>query len=317
MSHRRLRKPSTPAIFAMLMLASAVMITLPRDFFGSTRNMTQLVALPGWAVTQAADRVAESAKSLGAQPVPAEKHAETVRMNKSLENENVALARQVMAQQDLIAGLQGLRNRPQFPSQARLIPARVVGRDAVPGRDSMMVFKGRSEVQKGDWVASRLAVQAGSNDGVQENFRVLARETLLGWVEHTAPYTSRVVLLSDRHANRAWRVHVAARRNGQEKHGFVRHIQNESHLAEFALEGIGDGKMSMEMEARYVTEGRIQVGDVVTTDGQDANLPLAMVIGDIVDLQPIPKKPLLYNVIVKHRCDPKDLGEVFIIDASR
>lgn len=301
----------------MLMLASAIMISLPRDFFGSARNMTQLVALPGYAVRQAADQISDSAKSLAAEPVPADKHAEIVRAKQAMENENIALAQQVMQLQNLVAGLQGLRSRPNFPSDARLIPARVVGWDAVPGRDSMVLFKGRSEVREGDWVTSRLAVQAGSDDGVQENFRVLARETLIGWVEQAAPYTSRVVLISDRHANRAWRVHVLSRRDGRKDFDFVRHIQNESRLAEFALEGIGNGQMCMEMEARYIAENRIKVGDVVTTDGQDARLPLAMVIGDIVELQQIKKKPLLYNVIVKHRCDPKDLGQVFIVDTSR
>lgn len=313
MYNRRLRKPSKPAIFAMLMLASAIMISLPRDFFGSARNLTQLVAVPGYAVRQAAGTVSESAKAFAAEPVPAEKHAEVVRAKQAVENENIALNQLVIDLQNQVFELQRLRDRRGFPSDAKLISARVVGWDAVPGRDSMVLFKGRSEVQEGDWVTSRLAVQAGSDDGVQDNFRVLAHETLIGWIEQTAPYTSRVVLLSDRHSNRAWRVHVLTR----PKFAFVQHIQDESRRAEFAMEGIGNGQMSMEVEARYITENRIKVGDVVTTDGQDARLPLAMVIGDIVELQQIRKKPLLYNVIVKHRFDPKDLSQVFIVDTSR
>jgi cell shape-determining protein MreC len=183
----------------------------------------------------------------------------------------------------------------------------------------MVLLKDRSaKVNVGDWVASRLAVQAGAQQGVRDDLRVLGRETLIGWIEFTAPYLSRAVLLSDKFSNRVWRVHVAARRPGQKSYDYVRHLEDLARYAEFPLEGMGEGKMLMaEVEARYISEGRIQVGDVVTTDGHDPKLPVAMVIGDIVELQQIKKKPLLYNVIVKHRCDPQDLTQVFIVDMSR
>lgn len=317
MYHRRLHKPSKPTIFALLMLGSAVLVLLPTDFFGSARNMTQLVAFSGYPVSRAADNLANSAKSLAAEPVPAEVHAEAVRSRQAVENQNLALSRELIALQNQVSKLTRFHlDFPGFPKHGRLVPARVVGWDAVPGRESMVLLKGRSNISKGDWVASRLAVQAGGEDGIQDEFRVLASETLIGWVEQTAPYTSRVALLSDAYANRFWRVHIAAvRREGREG---ARYILDRGEPADFALEGIGDGQMRIvDINARYINEKIIRVGDVVTTDSADPKLPLAMVIGEIVEFQQVKKQPLLYHAIVRHRVDPKSLSDVLIVDVSR
>jgi cell shape-determining protein MreC len=297
----------------MLMLASAVMVMLPRDFFASARNMTQLVAFSGYPVSRAAESISQSAKSLAAEPVPAKTHAEALQAKQAVENENIALRREILRLQGLDREIGQLRERTQLREQGRLIPARVVGWDAVPGRDSMVLLKGRSaNVGSGSWVTSRLAVEAGTQDGVVDDLRVLARQTLIGWVEQSAPYTSRVVLLSDRYSNRVWRIHIAAVGRENRKPEFV---LDGDRPADFALEGIGDGKMRIpDINARFIQEKLIRVGDVVTTDGRDPRLPLAMVIGEIVELEQIKKQPLLYTAIVKHRYDPKELSDVFILD---
>ncbi|HOA72859.1 MAG TPA: rod shape-determining protein MreC [Phycisphaerae bacterium] len=316
MYYRRLRKPSKPTIFALLMLGSATMALLPRDFFASARNMTQLVAFSGYPVSRAADRISDSAKALAAEPVPAHTHAEVVKARQAAENQNIVLSGQLLELQNLVQQLTRFRNeRRNFPAEGRLIPARVVGWDAVPGRDSMVLLKSRSNVDKGDWVTSRIAVQAGSQDGITNDLRVLARETLIGWVEQTAPYVSRVALLSDRYSKVAWRVNVAAINRGKPRAEFV--LDGDTP-ADFALEGIGDGQMRiLDINARFIEQELIRVGDVVTTDGHDPKLPLRMVIGDIVEIHQVKKQPLLYYAIVKHRCDPKDLTNVFIVDVSQ
>ena len=194
-----------------------------------------------------------------------------------------------------------------------MIPARVVGWDAVSGRDSLSLLKGRSsDVRQGDWVASYLDVQAGTESGVRDDLRVLARQTLVGWIEQSAPYVSRMVLLSDAHSKRKWRVNIVAMNRPNQQDTFV---ADGTEHADFALEGIGKGQMRvLDVNARYITEGQIRIGDVVTTDGSDPKLPLAMVIGDIVDLKKIKEQPLLYHAIVQHRCPPKDLTEVLVVD---
>jgi cell shape-determining protein MreC len=315
MYHRRPRKPSKPAVFAMLMALSGLLILLPREFFGSARSMTQLVALPGqYAVTRATEGVSQSADRLRAQVVPAQAHNDLLKAKQAVENENLSLREENQVLRNLVNELQQIRRRPQFPANGKLIPARVVGWDAVPGRDSMLLLKGRSpEVKIGDWVTSRLAIQAGTDTGVTDDARVLARQNLIGWIEQTSPYMSRVVLLSDRYANRVWRVHIAKRRPNTEP----QYVMDGELPADFALEGIGNGEMRLlDINARLIEQGEIREGDVVTTDGHDARLPLAMVIGDIARLDRIKKQPLLYHAVVRHRVDPKSVSEVFVVDVS-
>jgi cell shape-determining protein MreC len=317
MYYRRLRKPSKPTVFAMLIAVSALMVLLPREYLAPARNMTQLAALPQYAVNSAARGMSQSANALRTKPVSAREHDELLKAKQAAENENVSLRQQLALLQDQVGQLRSLRSRAGFPQDAKLIPARVVAWDAVPGRDSMVLLKGRSgSVQQGDWVASNLAVQAGQENGIRDDLRVLASETLIGWIEQTAPYVSRVVLLSDTHANRKWRVHVVAvGRHGRENE-FVRNANQE--LAAFAMEGIGNGQMRLlDVDARYIREGAIREGDVVTTDGHDPKLPVTMVIGEIVEFTQIQKQPLLYNATIKHRCPPKDISEVFIVDTPR
>lgn len=316
MHHRRFRKPSKPTIFAMLMVLSAGMALLPRDFFSPFRNLTQLVAVPQYGATAAARHISKSAKDLRSPPISQAKHAEALAARKALENENVALLRKLHRLQEMVADLQQLRSRPQFPANGRLIPARVVGWDAVPERDSMVLMKkSRPEVRQGDWITSRLAIESGQQDGLHENMddmRLLARETLIGWIEQTGAYFSRAVLLSDAYSRRKWYVHIAS--VGREGRGpsFVMH---NGQPADFALEGIGKGRMRiLDINARFINEGLIRPGDVVTTDGRDPKLPLPMVVGEIVEFEQIKNQPLLYHAIVKHRCDPKDISDVYIVD---
>jgi cell shape-determining protein MreC len=321
MYHRRFRKPSKPAIFVMLMLASGVLALLPRDFLAPLRHMTQLAAIGQYGVSGAAKSITQSAKGLRAEPVPAARHAETEAARKAAENENVALRCELERLREINHQLEQVRNRPQFPSEGRLIPAQVVGWDALPGRDSITLLKGRRpEVKQGDWVASRLAVQAGSHDGASDDLRVLsiealAGQTLIGWVEQASTYASRVVLLSDRYTHRKWYVHIVSMgRPGREN----AYVMENGRPTDFALEGIGDGKMRiLDVNARFINDGLIRVGDFVTTDGRDPKLPLTMVIGEIVKLDKLSKHPLLYHAIVEHRCNVKDLSQVFIVNIPR
>lgn len=313
---RRLRRLTRSHAFAIMMVAAAGYLLMPRDFLAPARDMTQLIALPQTAATRVAEAVAGSAQAISHPPVPAEEHEKLLHEQQAAENENIALRQQVIQLQAIVGDLQHIRGREGFPGNAQLIPARVVAWDAVPDRESLLVTKSRSpEVRRGDWVASRLAVQAGSQDGLQEGLAVLARESLLGWVEQTAPYVSRVVLLSDRYSNRVIRVYVAAvGRKGREP----QYVLHDGTPAEFALRGIGNGKMKiLDINARFIDEDLIRVGDVVTTDGHDPAMPLTMVIGEIESIERIRNQPLLCEAVVKHRCDPGDLSRVYIVDLAQ
>ncbi|MCL2330092.1 MAG: hypothetical protein FWC56_02195 [Phycisphaerae bacterium] len=312
MYQRRFRKPSKPVIFALLMVGSLVLALMPRDFLAPLRQATQLAGVAQYGATSVTRGVTQSAKTLLAEPVPADEHAKTETARVAAENENIVLRGQVQQLQTMVDELRNVRNRSQFPSGGRLVSARVVGWDTAAGRDSLALFKPTSRnVRKDDWVASSLLVDA-SNKDIACDERVLARETLIGWVEQPTSMASRVVLLSDRYSHRKWTVHVAKVGRPDRQNEFV---MEEGRPVGFALEGIGGGKMRMtDIPAQYVKNGIIRVNDVVTTDGRDPKLPLSMVIGEIESLEPIKKQPLLYNAIVKHRCDPKELADVLIVN---
>jgi len=315
MPYRRFHMPSKPTIFAMLMLASAVLLVVPADVLGPARNMTQLIALPQWALQRATHKATEPIKALTREPLTAEQQGQMLHDKQGLENENVALRQQIEALKRAVEELALLR-RQGFPEAGVLIPAPVVALDAAPRRDSLLLGKGQLKgIRREDWVASRLFVQVGEQDGVRRQLAVLARESLIGWVEQTTPLTSRVVLLSDAYASRPMRVYLAhfdaaARRHLQ--------VTAEGRVAPFALHGIGGGKMIVaDIDRTFIDAGVIAVGDLVTSDPHDPKLPLAMVVGEIIELRQNEDKPLFYDAVVRHRYDPKALSRVLIVDLSR
>ena len=307
--------PSKPTIFAMLMLASAMLLVVPADLLRPARNMTQLIALPQWALHRATHKATEPIKALTRQPATAEQQAQMLHDKQGLENENVALRQQIEALKLSVQELTLLR-RQGFPEAGVLIPAPVVALDAAPRRDSLLLGKGQLKgVKRQDWVTSRLFVQVGEQDGVRRQLAVLARESLIGWVEQTTPLTSRVVLLSDAYASRPMRVHfvhfdASARRYLQ--------VKAEGRVAPFALRGIGGGKMIVaDIDRTFIADGVVAVGDLVTSDPNDPKLPRAMVVGEIIELHQNEDKPLFYDAVVRHRHDPKALSQVYIVDLSR
>ena len=210
-----------------------------------------------------------------------------------------------------------------FPDTGKLIPAKVIASDAVASRGSLLLSKGSlSKVKAGDWVASRLFVEVGEQDGVRQGASALACESLIGWVEETEAFTSRVVLLSDNVSRRVTKVYIQGKDPKSHKR-LIASLKKPSGFvpASFVLEGAGRGMMKIpEIDAGWVDQKLIQVGDLVTSAPDDYRLPVAMVIGEIVSLEKVrddKKKPLYYNAYVKHLYDPGTLSQVFIADFSR
>lgn len=315
MQYRRFKTPSKPTIFVILMLVSGVSSLLPTDFFGPARVLTQLVAVPQWAAHQASQRVAEPIQALTAKPMAAEEQARLQRHDEALENENTVLRQQVYELQLTIQELTLLRKQSQ-QRDGVIIPAPVVALDAAPGRDSILLGKGKIQgAKREDWVASRLLVQVGQQDGVQGEEAVLARETLIGRIEDTSPLTSRVVLLSDQYTNRAMKVRIMHFDDQSQR--FLQ-VTSAGRIAEFVLRGAGAGKMIVpDIRNDFIDAHVVAVGDLVTSDPQDPKLPLGMVIGEITELRHNKDNPLLYDAVVQHRYDPKNLSQVFIVDLSR
>lgn len=311
MRYRRFRRITKPQFFGLLMVCSLVLMFLPRSPSLTGGNVTQLIALPQLAARVTTQKVADEIRGMTSEPVPAEKHAETLREKVALENEVASLRQQVLEQQSTINDLAHIRQRG-FPNSGSLIPARVLAADAAAGRDSLLVGKGSmAKVKNGDWVASRLFVEAGHEDGVREQLAVLAHECLLGWVEQTSTLTSRVVLLSDPLTNKSARVRIVARDGKRPP------LTAGGKYVDFSLSGDGRGMMKIrDIPRDYVDSGRIKVGDIVTSDPTDARLPMAMVVGKLEQLQRNKNKPVYYDAVVAPLYDPQNLSQVYIVDLS-
>ena len=312
----QLLPPSKRTVFALLMAGSALVLALPNDYLQRPAGeMIQLMAYPQWAVQQATLKARQPFEDLARQQMTAGQQAQLEEDNKGLENENVVLRQQIETLKQTISELTLLRGN-RLGSQGLLLPADVVAADAAPREDSFIVSKGKArQVKYRDWVASRLFVQAGDRDGVGREAAVLARQCLIGWVEQTASFTSRVVLLSDPAANRGTRVHIA-HHDPQTRQPLL--VLWDDRLAEFVLRGAGGGKMIIrDIKNEFVKAGVVAEGDLVLSDAHDPKLGQSLVIGEIEQLRHNKKEPLLYDAIVRYRFDPHALSQVLLVDRSR
>jgi cell shape-determining protein MreC len=218
------------------------------------------------------------------------------------------------------ARLRGLREEWALPPTMPLLPARVVARDIVEWRDSLLVDRGSVRgVRRKDWAASRFFVDQGRVQGVAEGQAVLARECLLGRVEQVSPYMSRIQLFSDVDSPRI-EVRIGGRRAEEAESG---------EAVEFvdypcSLRGLGHGRMMIEdVPYNYVGESaetssaperrRIRAGDLVFSAPGQLGLPSPLVIGKIAELQEDPKKRLVYGLLVEPVVAVDQLRDVFVV----
>jgi cell shape-determining protein MreC len=307
--HRH-RKLTPPQIFGLLMLASALFVVLPAHWLRPAGNMTQLMALPQGVMNGAGQQIDDGIKRLRTEPVAAAEYEKVVNEKLAAETETASLRQRVGELEATVQSLTRLHQRG-FPTGGTLIPARVIATDAA-GRDSLLLGKADlKNVKSGDWVASRMMVQAGAQDGVREQLAVIGNECLIGYIESTGPLAARVVLLSDRAANKAMRVRIVPRDRKRPN------LTSNSKYVNFALEGAGQGRMRItDIPREYIDTGRLKAGDLITTDPNNPRLPLAMVVGEIKELTHVKDKPVFYQAIVTPLSDPKRLSQVFVVDLS-
>jgi cell shape-determining protein MreC len=310
MYHYSWRRPSKRTVFAILMVASAINLLMPYDLFRPVNSTTQLIALAQLGARETTQRVAEKVEELSDPPVTRDEHRQLKKQKQALENEVLSLQQQLGQLREANRSLTAIRNQSDFPQQARLIPARIMAPDSDNWRESLLVGKGTStKVQQGNWVTSHWWVQAGREQHVQKKYRVLARESLLGWVDQANRWTSRVVLLSDPFANRACRVRIVNTRSGKA-------LSEKADASKtFILQGAGDGLMRIpDIPRQEIENGHIELGSTVVSDPCDGRFPVSMVIGTITELRHNKKKPLYYDAFVRHQYSPGDLHRVYIVD---
>ena len=133
-------------------------------------------------------------------------------------------------------------------SEYKTVVAQVIARDPSMWFDSVTIDKGR-------W------------SGVEVNMPVVTSGGIVGRVVSTSPWNAQVMLVTD------------------EKSGagaIVGQLGQSNALG--SVKGMGENGL---VEMRYVSGlEKVQVGDIVTTTGQDAIYPPGYIVGQVVEVKP-------------------------------
>ncbi len=306
-------KPSKRAVFVSLMLlAAASLFLLPARWSNSLKHAGQFLV----PFEHPAYRIAQGAAASVSDLDPAQ-NDDTI--------ERDAL-RHRLTSQNLVA--QALRDEnARLRSAGRLVgndasglpvpilPAKIVARDIIASRDSILVARGSSRgVRHKDWVASRFFVDRGQIHGVTTGQAVLASECLLGHIEQVSPYMARVQLLTDVACPRI-EVRIGSLTDNTDP-TFVDYP--------CSLRGLGSGRMTIEdVPCRYVqgfehdeadqVNRTIRVGDLVLSAPGQLGLPEPLVIGKIAEFIEDPRKRLVVDLVIEPAVSIDQLREVLII----
>jgi cell shape-determining protein MreC len=303
---RRSRKISARTIFFLVVLLAFLAIWLPSAWTRPLNNVMQLLAPAEDLLNRVGHATDDTLDGWSGQPVSPQQFAEYRDANQHLTNTVVSLSARVAELEQLNRELTRLRDAG-FPREGRLIPARVIRRDAVAWRDAVLLDKGAASSARRDApVISRCFVNTGAETGVTDGMAVLAGEVLVGSVVSSAPYTSSVLLLSDT----SQRITVLIGRMTEDGWDVL--------PAEFLLQGVGRGRMVIEdVDHNYIEQGKIRTGDLVVSPPGHAALPLALTIGRVVEIEPHAQSPLLlYRLHVEPTVNYDELAGVYVVDTT-
>lgn len=309
MARRRRRiVRSTRLILIGLFFLSVAGLLLPGSWTHGLISLVQ-VAIP---FVDGAQSVSESVLGGGrgnASPVPPETHLALQREKRALEHQVVALATRVRSLEDEVALLTATRlwdvDNARLGARGRLIPAKVIHLDILFWRDSRLVRAGTLQgVRRGAPVTSaQFTIDRGKEAGLRNGLAIVLGETLIGFVEQAGTHTARVKLLSDVSVQMKVRVGRLMPNGFVPREGF------------FWLIGRGHGLMELrDLQRDQVRQGLIAPGDIVLSDPTSSLLPVAMVIGKIVRIDPDRTNPLLSIATVAGESQPVSLQRVYVYD---
>lgn len=308
MPRRRRVAPSTRLVLTSLFFLSVVGLVLPRSWTHSLISLVQVVIPFVDGVESATDSVLGTASG-AASPVPAEIHDTLQRQKRALEHQVVALASRVRSLEDEVSLLTATRmwkvGEDRLGARGRLVPAKVIHRDLLSWRDSQLVRTGTLQgVRRGSPVASaHFTIDQGSVAGVRSGLSIVLGETLIGFVEQCGTHTARVKLLSDVSVQMKVRIGRLTSEGFIPRDGF------------FWLVGRGRGLMELrDLDRSDIRGGRIRAGDIVLADATSSLLPVAMVIGRIVQIEPDRTNPLLSIATVRGDVEAATLQRVYVYD---
>ena len=302
------RKLSKRTVFSILMLlAAASLFLLPKEWSDKVKDIGQpMVWLEDW-LYRGTHAAAASITELNAANAAADRERQALQ---NMLGSQILLAEELWEEN---ARLRAIRD-DSVPGVVPLLPAKVVARDIVEWRDSLLIERGSSRgVRRKDWLASRFFVDRGQMQGLSEGQAVLARECLLGRVEQVSPYMAGVQLLSDIDSPRI-----------EVRVGTLRETTFEFVDYPCSLRGLGRGRMVIEdVPYKYAygapdpeqgdVQRRLQVGDLVFSAPGQLGLPVPLVIGKVVEFKEDPKKRLVVSLMVEPVVPVDQLRDVFVV----
>ncbi|MCH7700708.1 MAG: rod shape-determining protein MreC [Planctomycetes bacterium] len=231
--------------------------------------------------------------------------------NQDGQRESARLRHQVATQQARIlmleeenAVLHGYR--ASGLSGGRLILARVIGRDSLAWRHSILLDEGLSRgIRPGQKVITSHFVDVGRSGGVDVGMSVLAGEALLGEVVEASSRAARVRLLGDVESRMA--VVIA------------RATDDDAEVLDvlFWMTGSQEGRMIIhDVDHKYLDDGSIRVGDLVLTDGRRDSLPISVAVGTIVQKDQQHQNRLLYNLVVEPAVSPESVQQAYVVNMT-
>lgn len=192
--------------------------------------------------------------------------------SENLKTKNGELQAQLSKMDELLIENDRLRNLLTFKNQSKmsLIAAQVVGRDLVLDHNTITLNK-------------------GTNDGIKAGQAVITTEGALGYIFKPGPFTSHVMLITDRYAV---------------VDGIVQ--RTRSH-------GIVEGKSQSSCSLKYVEKTEdVKEGDLVVTGGLDNIFPKGFPVA-IVESVERGTFSVSLKVELRPVVDPYKVEEVFII----
>jgi cell shape-determining protein MreC len=286
-------------MFAILMVAAAVLALLPARWTSCTDGLTQPVSPISWVVSGSARRARAAGESAVA-PEPTRDELEQLR------DENQRLARQVGQQailiaemERIIADLSGLQDQLS-DLHARIIFAAVLAGDPSPDRDILTISKGaRHGVKAGDWVAAGIPPDQRPTSATGRE--LLLQQWLVGTVHEVQPHLSRVQLTTDVQFGTQLAWAAQPRDDGTWKVA----------ERECGLVGLGDGRMRIDRAATdYFTDNHTIV--LVPLSHPQ---PIALAVGRIVASEPL-ATGVHFNLPVEPWGDARHLSHVYVISFS-
>jgi cell shape-determining protein MreC len=300
-------RPSRGALFGGLMVLSALALLLPPAWSSPIKHVAQLLVPPQDLLYTLTHRAAGSiSRGAGAAPPPPAGRDDPLRA------ENAAQYAEILRLQEENSRLRALR-AGEVPLPMPILPARIVARDIVAGRDSALLARGSVRGARwNDWVTSRFFIDQGLAAEAREGQAVLTQQSLLGRIEQVSPYMSRVQLLSDVDSPRL-EVRIGGRADGR------------LELVDYPCSLRGAGRQTMLIEGvdyRYVDASagepaasgarRIRTGDFVFSAPGQLGLPSPMVVGRVARMAEDPRKRLVYNLTVEPVVRLEEVRQVYV-----